>query len=236
MTLLSLHLTVEKGTKFYVLKNILLGLFEILEQDKIPISNHPRSIQGLNDNLSSNTSNGARLSTYIGNGAGPSAPQSNSVSTNAGNAPTFLPLAPMPTKESQMPNLSRSQSLTVSSSTVGGDWYKLKPMNSAVSPAGVSAQVRNEVTTELIDLILKCLRKAGEDESYLPLFKGVFTTLGDVEENRFTRKLDGRGRDILFTGLIVRMIRYITEYVSIMIVSDDVQCKFCFAHCWTHQH
>lgn len=98
-------------------------------------------------------------------------------------------------------------------------------MNSAMSPSGNKIQVRNEITTELVDLILKCLRKAGEDESYLPLFKGVFTALGDVDENRLTLKLDGRGRDILFTGLIVRMIRYITEYVSIMIVCDDVQCK-----------
>jgi predicted ATPase len=103
----------------------------------------------------------------------------------------------------------------------GNDWYKIKSTNSNVSPT--STNVRNEVTTELVDLIMKCLRKIGEDEAFLPLFKGVFTALSEVDENRFTRKLDGRGRDILFTGLIVRMIRYLAEYVSIMIICDDVQ-------------
>jgi hypothetical protein len=201
-----------------MLKNILLGLFDILESDKIPVSKQVRSIQGLNDNMSSTSSNASRHVSYAGNSMGqPSTPASN----RQDNAPSFLPLAPLPTKESTLVSLSRSQSISMPSSPANGnDWYKIKSINSNV-PA--STNVRNEVTTELVDLILKCLRKIGEDESFLPLFKGVFTALSEVDENRFTRKLDGRGRDILFTGMIVRMIRYLTEYVSIMIICDDVQ-------------
>lgn len=202
-----------------MLKNILLGLFDILESEKIPVSKQVRSIQGLNDNMSSTSSSASRHLSYAGNSMGQS---STSAHNRQENTPTFLPLAPLPTKESTLVSLSRSQSISMPTSPANGnDWYKIKSTNLNVSPT--STNVRNEVTTELVDLILKCLRKIGEDESFLPLFKGVFTALSEVDENRFTRKLDGRGRDILFSGLIVRMIRYLTEYVSIMIICDDVQ-------------
>lgn len=81
-------------------------------------------------------------------------------------------------------------------------------------------------THEIVDLITRCLRICGEEDGFLPLFKVVFNTLSDVEDNRYTRRLDGRARDILLTGLITRMVRYVSEHVNLVFISDDVQCKY----------
>lgn len=78
---------------------------------------------------------------------------------------------------------------------------------------------------EIAELIARCLRICGEEERLLPLFKVVFTALAELGDNQYTHRLDGRGRDILLTGLITRMIRYVSEHVGLVFISDDVQCK-----------
>lgn len=83
-----------------------------------------------------------------------------------------------------------------------------------------------DTTNEVLELVLRCLRKCGEDDGFLPLFKIIFGTMGDMDENRFTRRLDGRGRDILLTGVITRMVKYVSEILPIVLICDDVQCKY----------
>lgn len=80
-------------------------------------------------------------------------------------------------------------------------------------------------TNEIAELIVRCLRICGEEDGFLPLFKVVFNTLTDVEDNRYTQRLDGRGRDILLTGLVTRMVRYVSEHVGLVFISDDIQCE-----------
>lgn len=83
-----------------------------------------------------------------------------------------------------------------------------------------------DAANEILELILRCLRKCGEDDGFLPLFKVIFGSLGGTEENRYTRRLDGRGRDILLTGVITRMVKYVSEIMPIVLICDDVQCKY----------
>ncbi|KAG0191251.1 hypothetical protein DFQ28_000646 [Apophysomyces sp. BC1034] len=71
-----------------------------------------------------------------------------------------------------------------------------------------------DTPNEAAELIVRCLRKCGEDEGFLPLFKVVFTALSEIDENKYTCRLDGRGRDILLTGVISRIIRYVSEHVG----------------------
>jgi hypothetical protein len=54
----------------------------------------------------------------------------------------------------------------------------------------------------------------------------IFGSIGETEENKYTRRLDGRGRDILLTGVITRMVKYVSEIMPIVLICDDVQCKF----------
>lgn len=83
----------------------------------------------------------------------------------------------------------------------------------------------SESSHELIELITRCLKKCGEEEDFLPLFKVVFSNLSSLSDNRATRRLDVRGRDILLTGVTTRMIRYVSEHIGLVFISDDVQCK-----------
>ncbi|CAO3591042.1 unnamed protein product [Absidia cylindrospora] len=80
-----------------------------------------------------------------------------------------------------------------------------------------------DAANEILDLILRCLRKCGEDDGFLPLFKVIFGSIGETEENKYTRRLDGRGRDILLTGVITRMVKYVSEIMPIVLICDDVQ-------------
>lgn len=86
-------------------------------------------------------------------------------------------------------------------------------------------EMHAEGSNEITELIIRCLRICGEEDGLLPLFKVVFATLADLPDNRYTLRLDGRGRDILLTGIITRMIRHVSEHVGLVFISDDVQCK-----------
>jgi hypothetical protein len=83
-----------------------------------------------------------------------------------------------------------------------------------------------KLTNEMMELICRCLCKCGEEEGYMPLFKVIFTALNDIDENRFTRLLDGRARDILLTGVITRMVHHVAKHIGVVFICDDVQCKF----------
>lgn len=87
------------------------------------------------------------------------------------------------------------------------------------------SQERGEESNELVELILRCLDKCGENLSLLPLFRDLASDLGDIENNRYTKHIDGRARDILLTGVIGRMIKYLSRFVMICMICDDMQCK-----------
>lgn len=83
-----------------------------------------------------------------------------------------------------------------------------------------------ECSSEIASLVTRCLRICGEQEEFLPLFKVVFANLADLLENRYTQRLDSRGRDILLIGLITRMTKYVSEHVNLVFILDDVQCEY----------
>jgi hypothetical protein len=105
------------------------------------------------------------------------------------------------------------------------EWFRRLASYTSV-PESVGRNSNQAITNEVIELISRCLYKCGEEEGYMPLFKVIFTTLSDVDENRYTRLLDGRARDILLTGVITRMVLYISKHVGLVFVCDDVQCKY----------
>ncbi|CAO3667120.1 unnamed protein product [Rhizopus stolonifer] len=186
---------VEKGSKYYLLRNIMMTLLEVIDSEKIP---HKSTL---------------RTSSY-----------SNSTFSSSNNS-LHTPSQSYPLEGEENSRDSSSSSASASSNFIRSrDWFRRlashtsMPHSSFVSP---SNHVDNN--NEMFDLIRRCLCKCGEEEGYIPLFKAIFTKLNDVDENRYTRLLDGRARDILLTGVITRMAHYSSKYVGIVFICDDVQ-------------
>ncbi|KAG1471599.1 hypothetical protein G6F56_002035 [Rhizopus delemar] len=200
---------VEKSSKYYLVKNILLALFEIIDSDQVPCNPKRRL-----SHFTSSTANYAHDSPQsFGIGIDNSGVSSLSPSLPSSvSSPTTLATI----KEIQLPASNNLPTTQQSTSYVN---------NSRISPEDEVIEHENlpESTNELVELITHCLRKCGEEEEFLPLFKVVFTTLADLQDNIATQRLDVRGRDLLLTGVITRMIRYVSEHTGLVFISDDVQ-------------
>ncbi|KAG1464815.1 hypothetical protein G6F46_000496 [Rhizopus delemar] len=196
---------VEKSSKYYLVKNILLALFEIIDSDQVPPN--PRR----------------RLSCYPGS---PGSHAHDSIQFCAlgldGSGSSLSSSPPSPTtittvKDLHVPSGNQNNA-QLSTSFLSGSRFS--------NPGDdLSGENMPESSHELVDLITRCLKKCGEEEEFLPLFKVVFTALAGLHDNRATRRLDIRGRDILLTGVITRMVRYVSEHTGLVFISDDVQCK-----------
>lgn len=176
---------VERSSKYYLVKHLLLSLFDIIDSDKIP-QNTKKRTSPLN---------------HHGSTSSPHYDSSPSSSVTS-----------IPYSNTNITVNNRLQRLTTYSSVTRSSY-------------GAFSTQSPDAANEILELILRCLRKCGEDDGFLPLFKVVFGSLGGTEENRYTRRLDGRGRDILLTGVITRMVKYVSEIMPLVLICDDVQCK-----------
>lgn len=116
-----------------------------------------------------------------------------------------------------------------SSTSVPGskEWFRRLASYASMSPSSLgSISDHQEMSNEMVELISRCVHKCGEERGYIPLFKVLFSTLNGVEENRYTRLLDGRARDILLTGVIMRMVYHVSKYTELVFICDDIQCKY----------
>ncbi|KAG0795990.1 hypothetical protein G6F22_004998 [Rhizopus arrhizus] len=198
---------VEKSSKYYLVKNILLTLFETIDSDQVPCNPRRRL-----SHFTASTGNYMydSLHSY---GVGMDA---SGVSSSPPSSPSS-PIALATIKESQVPANTTTTNSTQQSAS------HLANQRPSVAGAEVNGDSLPESSNELVELITRCLRKCGEEEEFLPLFKVVFTTLADLQDNAATQRLDVRGRDILLTGVITRMIRYVSEHTGLVFISDDVQ-------------
>ncbi|KAI9311724.1 hypothetical protein BX666DRAFT_1994979 [Dichotomocladium elegans] len=173
---------VEKGSKYFLIKSLLISLFEIIDSDGLP------------DNIK------RRMSFVQGPFVGPQSANSgaNALSSNAADRSSTSSLI-------SMEPLSRLQSA------------------SSIRCYNASSHNNGDVNNELAELIRKCLKKCGETDNLLPLFKAVFMSLADLEENKYTIRLDGRARDILLSDVIIKMVRHVSEHVELVFICDDVQ-------------
>jgi hypothetical protein len=176
----------------------LLALFEIIDSGQVP-------------------QNAKRKVPYLSGSGGIHLNESTQSHSNGGTsvasstASSVLP-SPTTTKDSNNNHVDNMRLTTLDSNVSIEEPYDDQPHAEASG-------------NEIVELIARCLRICGEEDGFLPLFKVVFAALADLEDNKYTHRLDGRGRDILLTGLITRMIRYVSEHVGLVFISDDVQCK-----------
>ncbi|KAG1227627.1 hypothetical protein G6F35_002544 [Rhizopus arrhizus] len=182
---------VEKGSKYYLLKSIMMTMLEIIDSERVPYKSTLKSNSYSNSNFSSsNNSLHSPNHSYQ--------PEGSDDSTDSSPASS---------------NFIRSK-----------DWFKRLASHTPNRPSSFALPYNHaEVSNEMFELIRRCLYKCGEEEGYIPLFKAIFATLNDIDENRYTRLLDGRARDILLTGVITRMTHYVSKHVGLVLVCDDVQ-------------
>jgi hypothetical protein len=122
-------------------------------------------------------------------------------------------------------SLHSSPSLT--SVPASKEWFRRLASYASMTPSSLGSDSNHEeISNDMVEWIIRCLQKCGEEREYMPLFKVVFTTLNDISENRYTRLLDGRARDILLTGVVTRMMYYVSKHVELVLVCDDIQCKY----------
>ncbi|KAI8639281.1 hypothetical protein BD408DRAFT_350303 [Parasitella parasitica] len=183
---------VEKSSKYYLVKNILLVLFDIIDSDQVP-------------------QNIRRRVPYLSGSGGINVDSSQSYSNaevSLASSTSSVPQSPTATKDSYQNTDTVRQMSTHSNVLIP-----------SFNEPGLHAEGTNETT----ELITRCLCICGEEGELLPLFKVVFAALADLPDSKYTQRLDSRGRDILLTGVITRMIRYVSEHVGLVFISDDVQ-------------
>ncbi|KAF7728389.1 hypothetical protein EC973_006197 [Apophysomyces ossiformis] len=177
---------VEKSSKYYLLRGLLLSLFEIIDSEKVP------------QNPTRNS-----LLSYV---------PSMHYTSRSGTP-------------SVMDAMEVASSVADSTNQLDKDWRPRVLSYASASPSLAALSMHNHDASpnEMAELICRCLAKCGESEGLLPVFKLVFLNLSEVEENKYSRRLDGRGRDILLSGVLVRMLRYVSEHVGLVFICDDMQ-------------
>ncbi|CEG63430.1 hypothetical protein RMATCC62417_00573 [Rhizopus microsporus] len=182
---------VEKGSKYYLLRNLIMALLDIIISDRIP----QRSTLKYESNSNYSSSNNSFTS-----------PMNSYRQVNSEGSTDSSP--------------SRVSSNFIRNH---GFFRRLNSRASVPTSSCVSHPNYAESNNEIVELIRHCLEKCGEEEGYIPLFKAVLPGLNDIEENRYTRLLDGRARDILLTGVITRITHYVSKHIGLVFICDDVQ-------------
>jgi hypothetical protein len=151
-------------------------------------------------------------------------PDSHAFSNHSNSSPPFSHLNHSNQSIPESTNSTNSQRSSGSFPT-NKDIFKRFASYTSMAPSSLGSNSNNiEICNEVVELISRCLQKCGEERGYMPLFKVIFTTLSEVSENRYTRLLDGRARDILLTGVITRMVLHVSKSVGLVLICDDVQC------------
>ncbi|CAO3629174.1 unnamed protein product [Cunninghamella blakesleeana] len=208
---------VEKSSKYNTVRNLVISILEAIDSDDIPEKpNKSRNRKSASSKRYSDLS--------IADGNASKNIKSNRESYNSNS-----------TDELQQHNYIRRkrpslkdhhQCITMSQV----DGYSSSDSNQHISLVRPSSfysnpkdSYRQDINKELMELVIRCLIKCGENESVLPLFRDLAFGLGDLEDNRHTRSIDGRAREILLIGVIVNMVQYLSKFVSILIICDDMQ-------------
>lgn len=133
------------------------------------------------------------------------------------------------TTPSSVGSVSRA---SLSRGTSNSEWFKRLTWggsSSRITPTQSPSRYNDQEMSRSDEVILlrHCLEKCGEDERFLPLFAAVFPSISDeTGENKYTRRLDSHTRDLLLSGIIVRIIQYASSNLNLVLICDDIQCKF----------
>ncbi|ORX50236.1 hypothetical protein DM01DRAFT_1409225 [Hesseltinella vesiculosa] len=209
---------VEKSTKYYMTKNLVLTLLEIMDSDLIPPINPLSEAETSTDDVSDQSfaatmlASHQRLSTLL---MSQDLERDNKLELpmdRAADRPPTPPMDDCPSHPSQESHESLQEKGPAS-------------IHHSVSstPSNTPLFHSKDVNLKLLQQVRRCLVKFNEREALLPLFRDLNIGLNDLEENKYTRNLDSRGRDILLNGLILRMVDHVSHYVNLIFVCDDMQ-------------
>ncbi|ORZ21135.1 hypothetical protein BCR42DRAFT_345789 [Absidia repens] len=220
---------VEKSTKYYTIRNIVISLFELIDSDKVPTNTTIATRPGKNTKDANSTAN--RLSALSMNQLEKDASTSSGSKKHRSfidslNSHHDSSLYYPTNKDTNIQPLDANNSIDTQSdppSSISNPPQQQQTLHRKERHEQQNIQDRGEETNELVDLILRCLDKCGENVSMLPLFRDLSSDLSDIENNKYTKHIDGRARDILLTGVIGRMIKYLSQFVMVFMICDDMQ-------------
>ncbi|KAI8343565.1 hypothetical protein BC941DRAFT_411733 [Chlamydoabsidia padenii] len=222
VTCWTLSIEVEKSTKYYTIRNLVTSLFELIDSDTIP------ELTNGNTKDISNSRYGSSLlasqdTGFSSNGSGFTMSSNDSQRNSHHYNPT-------PLRDIAIEHATQQQDSTTSVSSVSNQSSPfMTPIQHQIlmhQKEGSEQRRTQESMDENNDfggLIARCLHKCGENEALLPLFRDMSIDLGGIENNRHTKHIDGRARDILLMGAIVRMVQYLSQFVNILMICDDMQ-------------
>ncbi|CAO3590801.1 unnamed protein product [Absidia cylindrospora] len=220
---------VEKSTKYYTIRSLVISLFELIDTDKVPVKLVARHGKLTTKDTSSTLEGPSMLSVQQNTkdtGSSSSVSKKHrSMNDLDGCINEISPHleAPSEFNVQQMDSINSSGSFSDRSSPITTPLHHQKQVHQKEHVEQQHAQELVEENNEMVELILRCLQKCGENTSLLPLFRDLSIDLGDVKNNRHTRHIDGRARDILLIGVIGRMIRYLSQFVMVFVICDDMQ-------------
>ncbi|KAI8086298.1 uncharacterized protein BX664DRAFT_335464 [Halteromyces radiatus] len=218
---------VEQSTKYYTIKNLVISLFEMIDSDKVPVKVKEHHHENSGPKVDNTVQN--RLSMMS---TRPSLQAPSSSSTTISRKHKSLIDYQNSYHDGSIidANGDISQQLDYFNSANSFSDRSSNSMNNSPRLQLPNDRMQQHITpdieeegNEMVELILRCLRKCGENTHLLPLFRDLSIDLGSVEENRHTKHIDGRARDILLTGVIGRMVHYLSQFVSVFIICDDMQ-------------
>ncbi|KAI9307012.1 hypothetical protein BJ944DRAFT_228992 [Cunninghamella echinulata] len=209
---------VEKSSKYNTIRNLVIAILQEIDSDNIPAKANK-----LRQNKNVSSKRGSDLSSNFINIKSTKRASSN-YSTSSDDQQQQL------YQKRRRPSLLDRPHVTTgqrdehhsSSSSCSNQNFLLSPRPTSYY-SNPKDSYRQDINKELMELVIRCLIKCGENESVLPLFRDLALGLGDIEDNRHTRSIDGRAREILLIGVIVNMVQYLSKHVSILIICDDMQ-------------
>ncbi|KAI8073297.1 hypothetical protein BC940DRAFT_343964 [Gongronella butleri] len=211
---------VERSTKYFMLKNLIFAVLDMLDSDDIP----PMQVEDdhlqhpMDDTRNSSDMSTQRLSALLMGDELDKAENMDSIQNSSSSERPALTTS----MTSGKMNLQETASTREGPRPIRSMSVR-SAMSSFSSGSNVNRFAQKETNTALMSQVQRCLAKCNEKDAMLPLFKDLNIGLNDLEENKYTKKLDSRGRDILLSGLILRMVMHASQFKSLMFVCDDMQ-------------
>lgn len=225
---------VEKSSKYHTIKNLVLSFLELIDSDRVPIKptdwNNISSADGSNSARNTSSFVASRQSTQDtgfasnGSGNGISSIESQQQNSDHHHTEPHHKLTIAPTIQQQDSTTSASSFSDRSSPITAPIQHQIMMHQKEATEQKQEQEVMDE-NTNYAELISRCLLKCGENEALLPLFRDLSIDLGRIGNSSHTKHIDGRARDILLIGVIVRMVQHLSQFVRIFIICDDIQCK-----------
>ncbi|KAF9929145.1 hypothetical protein FBU30_001822 [Linnemannia zychae] len=201
---------VEKKTEYYLVKFLLLGLFDIIRQRDIPYSSKISTLQ----TIDGDTSSEEILPDPVTINTAPVIIIEEEFTLPSTVSPKLQVTSD--SEESEMPTIPSYHLDERRSSNISVD-LSISP---TISQYGEPSACRSQSMTKLEAYICVCLTKMGEYETgLLPQLNEIITSISCDNATPILSESD----DKILTDFIVDVLNYMSQFVKIIVMFEDIQ-------------